>query len=250
MRLLTGSVETTAQAHEPWSLDDTLVQWYFRAPTRTTAWTLAIEDEVTLVGEVVLNDYDVNVRATCASSSGPPGVTGGLGTEAVALTTSYGIRDPGLTRITLEVLDTNPRGRRVYEKVGYRPTGHRDRCRARRAGHRRPRHVGRRRHRPGTRREERAAADVGRGAPPAQPVAVLVVVSALVTTCAVFAPLFVRTFEQGLLQAGLQQRDVADTTVVVRAARTQCRTPPSAPTTCARSCPPRRPPGGSTTASA
>ena len=49
---------------------------------------------------------------------------------------------------------------------------------------------------------------------------VLVVVSALVTTCAVFAPLFVRTLEQGLLQAGLQQRDVADTTLVVRAART------------------------------
>ena len=49
---------------------------------------------------------------------------------------------------------------------------------------------------------------------------VLVIVSALVTTCAVFAPLFVRTLEQGLLQAGLVERDVADTTVVVRAART------------------------------
>lgn len=49
---------------------------------------------------------------------------------------------------------------------------------------------------------------------------VLVVVSALVTTCAVFAPLFVRTLEQGLLQAGLVERDVAETTVVVRAART------------------------------
>ena len=49
---------------------------------------------------------------------------------------------------------------------------------------------------------------------------VLVVVSALATTCAVFAPLFVRTLAQGLLQAGLVQRDVADTTVVVRATRT------------------------------
>jgi putative ABC transport system permease protein len=49
---------------------------------------------------------------------------------------------------------------------------------------------------------------------------VLVIVSALVTTCAVFAPLFVRTLEQGLLQAGLVERDVADTTVVVRAVRT------------------------------
>ncbi len=48
----------------------------------------------------------------------------------------------------------------------------------------------------------------------------LVLVSALVTTCAVFAPLFVRTLEQGLLRAALVERDVADTTVVVRASRT------------------------------
>ena len=44
--------------------------------------------------------------------------------------------------------------------------------------------------------------------------------SALVTTCAVFAPMFVRTLEQGLLQARLVERDPADTMVVVRASRT------------------------------
>ena len=49
---------------------------------------------------------------------------------------------------------------------------------------------------------------------------VLVVVSALVTTCAVFAPLFVRTLEQGLLQARLVESDPADTSVLVRGART------------------------------
>jgi putative ABC transport system permease protein len=48
----------------------------------------------------------------------------------------------------------------------------------------------------------------------------LVLVSALVTACAVFAPLFVRTLEQGLLRAALVERDAADTTVVVRASRT------------------------------
>lgn len=128
VRLLTGSVETTAQAHEPWPLDDTLVQWYSSRPDQDDRLDLAIEDEAgTLVGEVVLNDYDPQER-TCNLRVliGPAGRDRGLGTEAVALTTSYGIRDLGLTRITLEVLDTNPRGRRVYEKVGYRPTGHRD----------------------------------------------------------------------------------------------------------------------------
>ncbi|GAA4400461.1 hypothetical protein GCM10023168_09210 [Fodinibacter luteus] len=48
----------------------------------------------------------------------------------------------------------------------------------------------------------------------------LVLVAALVTTCAVFAPLFVRVLEQGLLQARLVERDAADTTVLVRASRT------------------------------
>ena len=48
----------------------------------------------------------------------------------------------------------------------------------------------------------------------------LVLVSALVTTCAVFAPMFVRTLEQGLLRARLVERDVADTTVLLRASRT------------------------------
>ena len=40
--------------------------------------------------------------------------------------TAYGLERAGLRRITLEVFDHNPRGRRVYDKVGYRPTGHRE----------------------------------------------------------------------------------------------------------------------------
>ena len=128
VRLLTGSVETTAQAHQPQPVDDTLVQWYSSRPDQSDRLDLAIEDEAgTLVGEVVLNEFDPQ-ELTCNLRVliGPAGRDRGLGTEAVALMTTYGIRDLGLTRITLEVLDTNPRGRRVYEKVGYRVTGHRE----------------------------------------------------------------------------------------------------------------------------
>lgn len=128
VRLLTGSVETTGEAHEPHPVDDMLVQWYSSRADQSDRLDLGIEDEEgTLVGEVVLNEFDPQAR-TCNLRVliGPAGRDRGLGTEAVALMTTHGIRDLGLTRITLEVLDTNPRGRRVYEKVGYRPTGHRD----------------------------------------------------------------------------------------------------------------------------
>ncbi len=56
---------------------------------------------------------------------------------------------------------------------------------------------------------------------------VLVIVSALVTTCAVFAPLFVRTLEQGLLQARLVESDPADTSVLMRAVHARSQTPTS-----------------------
>ena len=49
----------------------------------------------------------------------------GIGTEAVGLVTAQGLERLGLRRITLEVFDHNPRGRRVYEKVGYTATGQR-----------------------------------------------------------------------------------------------------------------------------
>lgn len=48
----------------------------------------------------------------------------------------------------------------------------------------------------------------------------LVLVSTFVTACAVFAPMFVRTLEQGLLRVTLLAKDPADTTVSVRALRT------------------------------
>lgn len=126
VRRLTGSVETTAEAQQPHPLDDRLRDWYATRNEQPDRLDLAVEDTATgaLVGEVVLNEVDVDAL-TCNLRVllGPEGRDRGLGTETVGLATAYGIERLGLRRITLEVFEFNPRGRRVYEKVGYVVTG-------------------------------------------------------------------------------------------------------------------------------
>lgn len=126
VRRLTGSVETTREAEQPQPLDGRLRDWYATRGEQPDRLDLAVEDRATgaLVGEVVLNELDrealtCNLRVLV----GPEGRGRGLGTEAVGLATAYGIETLGLRRITLEVFEFNPRGRRVYEKVGYDVTG-------------------------------------------------------------------------------------------------------------------------------
>src|SRR5689334_18218471 len=48
---------------------------------------------------------------------------------------------------------------------------------------------------------------------------VLVLLSALIATCAVFAPLYQRALEQSLLRTSINSASVADTALVVRAGR-------------------------------
>lgn len=128
VRALTGSVGTTAEAHEPEPLDDRLRDWYATRNDQPGRLDLAVEERATglLVGEVVLNEVDTEaLTANLRVLVGPRGRGKGIGTEAVGLVTAYGIEELGLHRITLEVFDHNPRGRRVYDKVGYVVTGQR-----------------------------------------------------------------------------------------------------------------------------
>lgn len=128
VRALTGSVETTAEAHERQEVDDRLRDWYATRNDQVDRLDLAIEERSTglLVGEVVLNEVDLDARtANLRVLVGPEGRGKGIGTEAVGLMTAYGIERVGLRRVTLEVFDHNPRGRRVYDKVGYTATGQR-----------------------------------------------------------------------------------------------------------------------------
>jgi RimJ/RimL family protein N-acetyltransferase len=126
VRRLTGSVESTAEAERAEPVDERLRDWYGSRNDQPDRLDLAIDDAATgrLVGEVVLNEVDVDAL-TCNLRVlvGPEGRDRGLGTEAVAMATAYGMEVLGLRRITLEVFEFNPRGRRVYEKVGYSVTG-------------------------------------------------------------------------------------------------------------------------------
>ena len=126
VRRLTGSVESTAEAERPQPVDDRLRDWYATRNDQVDRLDLAIDDAATsrLVGEVVLNEVDPDgLTCNLRVLVGPEGRGRGLGTEAVAMATAYGIEVLGLRRITLEVFEFNPRGRRVYEKVGYAVTG-------------------------------------------------------------------------------------------------------------------------------
>ena len=126
VRRLTGSVESTAEAERPQPVDDRLRDWYGSRNDQPDRLDLAIDDAATsrLVGEVVLNEVDPDgLTCNLRVLVGPEGRGRGLGTEAVAMATAYGIEVLGLRRITLEVFEFNPRGRRVYEKVGYAVTG-------------------------------------------------------------------------------------------------------------------------------
>jgi len=86
---------------------------------------LAIE---TLDGEAIggidLRAIDPGSRAaTLGIWIGRPHWNRGYGTDAVRTLCRFGFRHMNLQRIELHVYETNPRGRRAYEKVGFRLEG-------------------------------------------------------------------------------------------------------------------------------
>ena len=125
VRRLTGSVESTAQAQRPQPLDDRLRDWYATRNDQPDRLDLAVEDrERHPRGRGGAQRARPRVADLQPAGAGrPAGARPGLGTDAVGLVTAYGLEALGLRRITLEVFEFNPRGRRVYEKVGYVVTG-------------------------------------------------------------------------------------------------------------------------------
>ncbi|MBM6399335.1 GNAT family N-acetyltransferase [Phycicoccus sp. MQZ13P-5] len=119
--VLTGSVhDSTAPlpATDPQRLREIYGAW----AVADDRLVLAVLDNVdgSVVGEVVLNDWDSGNRS-CGFRTfvGAAGRGRGLGTEATRLVVEHGLGSMGLHRIRLEVYDTNPRARHVYEKVGF-----------------------------------------------------------------------------------------------------------------------------------
>ena len=82
-------------------------------------------DDGAYLGEVVLNDLDVENRAMNyrIALAGPSMRGKGYGTEAGSAVVGWAFREVGLHRISLDVYSFNPSARRSYEKIGFRVEG-------------------------------------------------------------------------------------------------------------------------------
>ncbi|MDQ1739951.1 MAG: hypothetical protein QOE53_1603 [Pseudonocardiales bacterium] len=88
-------------------------------------WAVLRRSDGAFLGEAVLNDLDAdNVSANYRVwLAGPEAYGNGYGTEATRLVLDYALGAVGLHRVSLGVLDFNPRARRVYEKCGFQLEG-------------------------------------------------------------------------------------------------------------------------------
>lgn len=126
--LADGDVLRLTGSHGTLTPDDLepMREWYGSRAGHEDRLDLAVVDRATgrYVGEVVLNELDVN-NNSCSFriALGAVGQDRGLGTEATRLVLRYAFERVGLHRISLEVYAFNPRARRVYEKVGFKPEG-------------------------------------------------------------------------------------------------------------------------------
>jgi RimJ/RimL family protein N-acetyltransferase len=108
----------------PGSAGDT---WAFWLESRTKDGTAVFAIE-TLAGELIglcdLRAVSARTRtATLGITVYKPFWEQGLGSDAVRTLCRFGFREMNLQRIELHVHETNPRGRRTYEKVGFKEEG-------------------------------------------------------------------------------------------------------------------------------
>ncbi len=84
-------------------------------------YAITLKDDPTYIGEVVLNQIDMDARNASfrIALGGAQYFNKGYGSEATYLILKHGFETLGLHRIELEVYDFNPRAQYVYEKVGF-----------------------------------------------------------------------------------------------------------------------------------
>jgi len=98
--------------------------WWEGRRSEENAFAFAIE---TLAGELIGGcDFDVWVRSRTGTLGiwiGEPYWSQGYGTDAVRILCRFAFREANLQRMQLDVYETNPRGRRAYERVGFKEEG-------------------------------------------------------------------------------------------------------------------------------
>jgi RimJ/RimL family protein N-acetyltransferase len=117
-RRLTGSGELTWNP----TTEQRVRRWYDTRNAQPDRLDLAVVDKErgVCIGEVVLNEWDpANRSCNFRAMVTPAGRDRGLGTEATRLLLAHGFERLHLHRISLQVFASNPRARRVYDKVGF-----------------------------------------------------------------------------------------------------------------------------------
>ena len=113
-----------AWAHAPYSVEHAL-DWIRRHDPSTVNWAIELLADGAFIGCTGLRELDFRDR-NCEWGIwiGPPTRWNhGYGTEACRLATGYAFRELGMEKVYLKVYDTNPGGRRAYEKAGYKVEG-------------------------------------------------------------------------------------------------------------------------------
>ncbi len=119
----------TGSYHDPGDMPDwdeaaesRFLGWYGTRNDQADRLDLAIADKASgeCVGELVFNEWsEPNRSCNFRTIIGPHGRDRGLGTEAIRMFIGYGFERLGLHRISLQVINFNPRARHVYDKVGF-----------------------------------------------------------------------------------------------------------------------------------
>ncbi len=108
-------------AWSPHGVEDAMEFIGRRNPTEIV-WAVECLEDGALLGTTGLHDINHrNRNCRWGIALGPPSRWGrGYGSETCRLVTTWAFRHLGLEKVYLEVYEGNDRGRRAYEKAGYR----------------------------------------------------------------------------------------------------------------------------------
>ena len=111
-------------AAAPYSEDD-FTDFIGRRDPSTMNWAIECLEDGAFIGATGLNRLDFrNRNCYWGIWIGPPGRWGrGYGTEACMLLVRYAFAQLGMEKVYLYVFDGNDRGRRAYEKAGFKLEG-------------------------------------------------------------------------------------------------------------------------------
>jgi RimJ/RimL family protein N-acetyltransferase len=111
-------------ARLPYSMEDA-VDFINRKQPDAVRWAVECLEDRSFLGLTGLHEIDLrNRNATWGIAIGPPSRWDkGYGTEACKLSVQFAFKHLGLEKVYLRVYEGNERGRRAYEKAGFKLEG-------------------------------------------------------------------------------------------------------------------------------